>query len=226
MKSIVCKKDVFADAAQYKGMRGVTLVELIIVLVIISILSAVSLPYFYNYTRLYKSEDQSLKVMDLMREASQLALTRRRTMRLEIDTKTDELLIIDENAAGAADDTVIKAIALEEKAEIRMDRKPTGVPKANPPNYNNASFGKDNIGHQRDGVTVTGNRVWAARFKSDGTVVDAADTPISATLYVWSPLSAGSNYPRNETEVRAISIFGGSGAVRYWRFDGNKFQPF
>jgi len=65
--------------------RGASLVEIIIALVIIGILSAVSLPYIVNYKKYYKSEDQALKMMDLMREAQQLALAQRRTIRFEID---------------------------------------------------------------------------------------------------------------------------------------------
>ena len=40
------------------------------VLVIVGLLSAFSFAYMYNYTRMYKTEDQSIKVMDLLREAA------------------------------------------------------------------------------------------------------------------------------------------------------------
>ena len=64
---------------------GYSLVETVIAMVILLILTAVSLPYIVNYKRLYKTEDQAIKVMDLMREAGQLALTKRRTIRVDID---------------------------------------------------------------------------------------------------------------------------------------------
>lgn len=226
MKTKINKEKTRFDAPQNGGMSGFSLVELLVVLVVMLILSAISIPYIFNYTKLYKSEDQALKVMDLMREASQLALTRRRTMRLEIDLTDNMLLIIDENGAGAGDDREIKAIPLQAASEIRIDQIPTGITKPNPPNYSDAVFTADTIGHLRGGTTVNGNNVWAARFRRDGSAVNAAGTPISANLYIWAPLTAGGTAPRSSKEVRAITIFGGTGAVRYWKYNGAAFIPF
>ncbi len=63
-----------ARTAKYNAANGFSLIELIVVISVIVILTAISIPYIYNYKRLYKSEDQALKVMDMMREAGQLAL--------------------------------------------------------------------------------------------------------------------------------------------------------
>ena len=205
---------------------GFSMIELIIVLIIVAVLSAISLPYIYQSRRVYRSEDQALKVMDLMREAAQLAITRRRTFRLEVDTTSNLLLIIDENGAGAADDTEIKAIPLDPVNEVRMDTLPTGVTKPNPPNYNDAAFAVDATGHKRAGATIVGDTVWAARFNRDGSVVNAAGNPINANLYFYPPQTAGSTTPRNKVEVRAITMFGGNGAVRFWKHNGTTFVAY
>ena len=226
MKVNTNRKPSYLDAARRRGASGFSMIELVIVLVIIMILSAISLPYIYNYQKRYKSEDQALLVMDFMREANQLALNKRRTMRLEIDLTDNKLLLIDEKGAGASDDTEVKAIPLEATREVRMDQIPTGITKPNPPNYNDAAFAIDTIGHKRAGTTVTGHNVWAVRFKSDGSVVNAAGTLTSANLYVWAPASAGSTTPRSNKEVRAITMFGGSGSVRYWKHDGTNFVAY
>ncbi|HEX8367565.1 MAG TPA: prepilin-type N-terminal cleavage/methylation domain-containing protein [Pyrinomonadaceae bacterium] len=226
MKANINKKPASSDAAKRHKTSGFSMIELVIVLVIIMILSAISLPYIYNYQKRYKSEDQALQVMDFMREANQLALNKRRTMRLEIDLTDNKLLLIDEKGAGASDDTEVKAIPLESTGEVRMDQIPTGVSPPNPPNYNNAVFAADTIGHKRAGTTVTGHSVWAIRFKSDGSVVNAAGTLTSANLYVWAPVAAGNSNPRSLKEVRAITMFGGSGAVRYWKHNGTTFVAY
>ncbi len=226
MKAIIHRKSIRSQTAERGGMRGFSLPELIIVLVVISILTAMSLPYIYNYKRAYKSEDQSLKIMDLMREANQLALTRRRTMRLEIDLTDNRILIIDENDAGAADDKEVKSLPLESVSDIRMDIAPSGISKPNPPNYNDAVYAADSIGHLRGTTTIKNHNVWAARFKSDGSVVKADGSLVSATIYVWSPLVPGSTNARNSKEVWAVTMFGGSGAVRYWKYDGTAFQAY
>lgn len=226
MKAKSNQKTDCADAVRQSEMRGFSLLEIIIVLVITSILTAMSLPYIYNYKRLYKSEDQSLVIMDLMREASQLALTRRRLIRFEIDRTANQILIIDGNEPGPADDREIKAIPMEPAGEIRMDQIPIGVTRPNPPNYNDVAFVADTIGHLRGNTTIVGNTVWQIGFLLDGSVVNMANIPVSATLYVWAPITPGSPNPRNTREVRAITMFGGSGAVRYWKHDGATFLPY
>lgn len=202
---------------------GASVVEIVIVLVIMAVLSAISLPYIFNYKKLYKSEDQALKVIDLMREAGQLAITRRRTVRLEIDLTDNAVLLIDQN--GTPSGTLIKKIPLEMTKDLRIDTIPATVTKPNPPNYNDAVFATDTIGHLVGSTTVIGHTIWAARFKSDGSVVTAADVPISANIYVWPPISPGSTTARNKSEIRLITMFGGSGAIRYWKHDGTNFVP-
>ena len=214
-------KDKLLNSGQQRS--GFSVVELMIVLGIIALLSAISLPYIYNYKKLYKSEDQSLKVIDLMREAGQLALTKRRTFRFEIDLTDNAVLIIDEKSTGNADDTLLKKIPLEMTKDIRMDVIPAGVTKPNPPNYTDVAFAVDSIGHLVNATTVTGHSVWVARFKSDGSVVNVADIPVSANIYVWPPITPGSTTPRNKNEIRAITMFGGSGAIRYWRYETTAF---
>ncbi|MBK6587204.1 MAG: hypothetical protein IPG22_02630 [Acidobacteria bacterium] len=161
--------------------------ELLVVLGIIAIMSVISLPYIVNYKKAYKSEDQALKVIDMMREAGQLALNRRRTIRFEIDFTDNAALIIDEN--GGAADTQIKKLPLEMTKDVRMDIIPATISKPNPPNYNDLAASTDTLGHLAGTVTVTGHSVWAARFRSDGSVVNAANVPINANIYSWPPIS-------------------------------------
>ena len=209
-----------------KANNGFTLIELLIVVTIVVILTAISLPYIYNYKRLYKSEDQALKLMDLMREANQLALNRRHNFRVEIDLTDNALLLIDE-ASGAAGKQV-KSLPLESPADIRIDVNPTGITPPNPPNYANATFATDTVGHtaQTSSTTITGHNIWVARFRSDGSVVNSAGAPVSATIYSWPPKTSGGTTARNTNEVRAVTLYGGSGAVRYWKYNGTAFQAY
>jgi prepilin-type N-terminal cleavage/methylation domain-containing protein len=200
---------------------GFSMPELLVVLAIIAIMAAVSIPYIYSYRVLYKSEEQALKVMDIMRETSQLALTRRRTFRMEIDMTDNALLIIDEN--GSADDVLIKSIPFEAPGLLRLDVKPASISQPNPPNYNPAVFAIDSVGHMNGVTPVIGHRVWALRFRSDGSVVTAANNPVSATLFIFPSAGPSSDVPSDKKQVRAVTVYGGSGAVRYWKYDGTTF---
>ncbi len=204
------------------GISGFSMTELLVVLGVIGVMSVISLPYIVSFKKAYKSEDQALKVIDLMREAGQLALNRRRTIRFEIDYTANAALLIDE---GPNPDQLIKSIPLERTVDVRMDVIPATITKPNPPNYNDAVVAVDAQGHVDGGTPVTGHSVWKARFTSDGSVLNAAENPINANIYVWPPISPGSTTPRNKTEVRAITIFGGTGAIRYWKHNGTSFLP-
>ena len=219
------KNEISLGSTCDRPQAGFSVVELLSVIAILLIMSAISLPYIFGYTQKYQSQDQTLKVIDLMQETKQLALTRRRTFRFEIDLTDNNMLVIDENGAGAADDTAVKIIPLISPAEVRVDTRPDVVSKPTPPTLNDAVFAADTIGHLAGGAPVTGNTVWAARFTSDGSVVNAGDNPISANLYFWPPRAPGSSDARALAEVRAITLFGGSGALRYWRYDGTTFVP-
>jgi prepilin-type N-terminal cleavage/methylation domain-containing protein len=201
-----------SSAVRGKRMGGFSMIELIIVVVVIGVLSAISIPYLYNYKKLYKTEDQAIKVMDLMREAGQLALNKRRTVRLDIDLSNSAAPFVRMRDNAGATNILDKTIPLEQFKEVRMDVAPTGITVPNPPNYPLA--------------TLTGG-VWTLRFRSDGSVVNAAGIPMSGTLILWSPRSVPYNAsdltPRQLTEIRAITVFGGSGAVRYWKHNGTAF---
>ncbi|MEJ7624955.1 MAG: type II secretion system protein [Pyrinomonadaceae bacterium] len=209
---------------QQSKSRGFSVIELLIVLGIVAVMSAISIPYLFNYKRLYKSEDQAIKVMDIMRETGQLALTRRRSFRFEIDLTQNAVLVIDEN--NAAVDTLLKKIPLDATKDVRIDVIPSGVAKPNPPNYTDITFAADAIGHSSGGTTVTGNNVWAARFRSDGSVVTTGGTPINVNIYSFPPASPGNATPRNTREVRAITLAGLAGAIRYWKYTGTAFEPY
>jgi Tfp pilus assembly protein FimT len=203
---------------------GFSVTELLMVVAVLIILTAISIPYLYSYTQKYESEDQALKMIDLMQEAKQMALTRRRTFRFEIDLTDNAMLIIDEN--GSDPDRLIKSIPMVTPAKVRVDTAPSTVGKPAPPTLNDAVFGADTLGHQSGSDTVNGHNVWAARFQSNGSVVTAGNTPVSANIYLWPPATSGSPDARTSGEVRALTLFGGTGALRYWKYNGAKFVPF
>ncbi len=221
LKKALPPRNPLLTVARINSCSGFSLTELLTVVAVIAIVVTISVPYLLNYRKLYRSDDQALKIMDLMQETSQLAITRRRTFRFEIDLTSNKIHIIDE--AGTNADFLIKSVPLDKPADVRVDIIPTGVTRPNPPNYNNAVFAVDTLGHLEGSTPVSSHNVWAVRFQRDGSAVNAAGLPVSATLFVWPPASSGSSTPRSTKEIRAITLFAPSSAVRFWKFNGSTF---
>lgn len=185
---------------------------------------AISIPYIFSYRTLYKSEDQGFKILDILNEASQNAMSKRRTFRVELDLTDNSVLLIDER--GAESDLMVKNIPLAASDDLRIGSPPIGLSQPGSPPVNDATFQADGIGHISGIQSVIGHLVWAARFRSDGTVVDASNVPLSANIYLWPPQEQDSDAARSLTEVRVLTLYGSTGLVKFWKYNGTEFLEY
>ena len=231
--------------------NGFSLIELFIVVAIIMVMTTFAIFALMPHRNLYQTDDQALRVLDFMRDASQRALTQRQVMRLEIDQTNNVIRIIDENQVdqGTADDRAVRQEALENPNNVRMYLTPPGAtppttsgppnssgppsavavpPPPAPSNFPAAAYAA--CMHPLAVSHSAGHRGWTARFLSNGSVVNAGSDAVgtnatltSATLYLWPPRAGAPNTAAQPQAVRAITIFGGTGAVRLWKYNGNAF---
>lgn len=198
--------------------KGVTLVELLIVMAVIAVMSAVSLFYLTGHQKLYKPDEQLLRIADILQEARQRAMTQREIIRVEIDTTANVVRLIDENTPGVTtDDKEVRRVSLLPRNDVRVDAAPTNI-TYNPPESVPVPTAVYKLSSYQ---ASSGNQVCTMRFQSDGNVVDertAPPVPTGVTLYVWSPQSSGSN---QSNIARAITITGSTGSIRLWEFDPN-----
>lgn len=192
---------------------GHTLIEVLIVVALIMIMLSFALFGMTGHKNAYKADDETMRILSVLREASQLALTQRQPMRVELDATNKTIKIYDENLPGAGDDQQKRIVYLENASNIRVDAAPTGITAPNPPNYTAAAF----VG--------TSPKVWSIWFRRNGTVTDNQATPVptSVTIYIWPPDPANNNQAKNSKQVRAITIFGGTGVIRFWKYNGTTF---
>jgi prepilin-type N-terminal cleavage/methylation domain-containing protein len=201
--------------------RGFSVVEVMIVLGVIALLTVAAVLSFSSGRRSYRPEDAAFQFVNLMRLAQQRSLAERQSMRLVINRNTGRATLIDENTiAGGGnnegdniqgDDTLVKSETLFDTAEVSLNQPADlGLPPA-PYDYAFAAFN---------------NGVWTAHFESDGSVtalVGANRVPVSATFFFWTPNPQATDKPAIDTGVRAVTLFGASASVRYWKFNGQAF---
>lgn len=201
---------------------GFSLVEVLIVIAVISILTAVSMIYLNASQKLYKPDVQSLQLIDIFQEARQRSLTQRRTMRVEVDMDDRIVRLIDEIANDTAnDDLVIRTMVLLPDEELRVDDKPFNISE-NPPELLPTPAAVFSLSNYPKSIA---HRVCTIRFQSNGNVVDAGSTPTGTgatptgvTLFIWSP---NQDNPMNMDIARAVTIIGTTGSVRLWEYDIN-----
>jgi len=216
---------------QINSAEGFSLVELMIVLVIISIMSAITGYYLVNHQKAYKPDEQALQIVDILQEARQRSLTQRETMRVEIDLSDNAIRLIQENQpepTGAADDELIKQITLLDPLEVNIEQRPAEITD-NPPETLPAPTAvfKPSIY-----PSSAPHRVCTIRFQSNGQAVSAGNSPADGnapptgvSLFIWSPNSVNAT----ESDIaRAITIIGTTGSIRMWEYrrdstDSNKW---
>lgn len=210
--------------------RGFSLLELLIVVTIIFILSTMGVFFLAAHQRLYKPDEQSTRIIDLLQEARQRSLTQRETMRVEIDLTDNIIRLIDENDPTiVSDDRKIREAVLIPAGEVNLRVRPPDI-TANPPEplpvpaaqFKQSSYPSSAL---HDVCTI--------RFLRNGTVVNEGTDEIGSnaattglTLFIWSPKKGTTN----ESEItRAITIVGATGSVRLWEYqrqstDSNKWK--
>lgn len=196
---------------------GYSLIEMLMVLLIISILVGFAIIYASPHQKMYKPDDESLQVTDVLQEARQRSLTQRETMRVEVSKTKGTVSLIEENSPTTADDDVmLKRIALFPESEVKITSRPTNV-TYNPPEPlapPNAVFVPSVYPRS------VGENVCTLRFLSNGTVTDAGNNSVGTgsvvtgtTMHIWSPTKAD---PAKSEILRAVTVVGTTGVIRLW----------
>lgn len=186
---------------------GYSVIELLVIFAIIITLTAAAVFTMVPQRRAYGPEDAAGQVANFLRDAYQRAISQRQTMKVQIDSSSMLIKIIDENTLPVGDEVEVRRAQLN--PEISVSQPTVGGSALNPPAapYNYP-------------VAVYSSNLWVARFRSDGSVVDASGNTLSATIF-FSPVSMKTT---DTNLIRAITLFGPSASIRFWRYTGSNFD--
>ncbi len=109
-------------------MKGFSVAELLVVVALIFIILSFTVFNLVGHQRLYRTDDQSLQVIDLLQEGRQRSLTQREVLRVEVNRTTQLARLIDENDPSTSDDDVVlRSIRLSDPANVHMGDSPSNI---------------------------------------------------------------------------------------------------
>jgi prepilin-type N-terminal cleavage/methylation domain-containing protein len=178
--------------------RGITLIEVLIVVGIIGVLTATSVLLMPNVIASAKADSGATELTTLLRTAREQAITERRNIELRpIAPDRVECWRIDVDANGAAvGQTMVQAMTIGERMQFRRFPALPDTPDA--------------FSAGTTAIEFTGAAPW--RFTTEGTLVDANGDVVNGTLFLAQE--------RDTSTARALTLFGPTALLREWRWNG------
>jgi Tfp pilus assembly protein FimT len=184
----------------------------LIVVAMISVLTAFVLPQLIAARRLSRSLGITREVLTQLRHTRQLAISQRQAFTFQYDNSTKQISIIDHNCntgstlfidpsyPNTAGSTVLTAIPLASETQLSSEMI-YGIPAGLP----NGTLG--------DGIAMTPlfHNQLNITFQPDGSVIDGTGNPVGRALFLYNNRAA-------RATASAISVLGASGRVRIWRY--------
>ena len=204
---------------------GFSVIELVTVMTIAAILTAIAVPQMISQRRLTRSTAVTREIMTQMRYARQLAMSqsgatptgalRRVAFTFQYDDTAKQINIIGPIPAGPASlvvgtypnipgSRVVATVSLTQGGIAATQIKsgiPTGLPAA--PTTVDGVAGVDLAGGM---LNIT--------FQPEGQVVDAVNNPVDRALFIY-------NNQASQATASAVTVRGASGRVKIWRYNAN-----
>ena len=178
--------------------RGVTLVEMLLVLAVMGIVGAMGVAQLVDVNRSMKGDGAMRLVMSQLAQAREMAITQRRTMEINFvgGAGGNWLQVIRHNQPGNTPET-LSSVAFEGNVGYRLISSvttdtPDGFGLSGPLSFGTAT-------------TYT--------FSSDGTFIDQSGNPLNGTIFLST-----ANVLKSQ---RAVTIMGGTGRVRAFKWTCN-----
>lgn len=188
----------FADKLR-KNESGITIPELMIVLIVVAIVIVLALPQIISSRRLFRFSAVQREMTTYLREARQLAMSERKQVTFRYDHANRRIIVFG-GTLGAAGDAKNRRLDLS-----GMGVAPDNIIYGRPSGASVAALG--------DGTNITSltSNLVDIEFEPDGSVLDGSDNPENNALFIYHSM-----YPADT--AFALSILGSGGRVKVWNY--------
>lgn len=201
-----------AKAQGWHSNSGISMVEILAVVAVATIVTAIALPQVISSRRMIRSASLPREIASQLRYARQQAMSQRQAFTFQYDDATKQITIIDHQATGAA---LLSASGYPNTANsITAITTPLGAGGGLP--ASEISFGVPNginvtsLGDTSTPTALSSNKL-TVTFQPDGTVQDSSGNYANRTLFFYN------NKIPNQTAC-AISVLGSAGRIKIWRY--------
>ncbi len=194
-----------------RSCRGVSVIELLIVIVMVSTFCAMSVPHFIDARKANRAIGLINEISAQYRLARQEAMSQLRAVTVQYDHQNKQLVVIRHAGSGTSvltnanypnNGTIVRTVSLTGggfAAGDIMYGRPTGVPAV--PLADNSNL-TALPASQRINVT----------FQPDSSVIDTNGLPVDSALFFY-------NAQADRKTAIAVSVLGAAGRVKIWRYN-------
>ncbi|MGB8541804.1 MAG: type II secretion system protein [Candidatus Acidiferrales bacterium] len=199
--------------------RGFTMIELGVVIAIILIISAMAIFALQPSLQDAKYDNAMREVIDQLRQAREYAIANRRYVQVtfpivviagqptQYQVVTTQKNVAPYGPVDAGADIVLSTVPIQVPAQYFLF---PGAPDT-PDGFGNAS--------PIEFEGLNGGPVLGMMFQSDGELVDGLTfLPINGTVFI--------GFPNAATASRAVTVLGGTGRIRGWKYTGTAWFQF
>ena len=197
-----------------RTVRGFTLAELLLVLAIGAIVTAIAVPQLISSRRLQRLASLPRQITSQLRLARQTAMSQRRATTFQYDDQNKQISIIvhatdgqtvltDPNYPNTTGSSVLSTFSLTGFG-ITSSEISYGIPSGLPTNA---------LGDGSTLSALSNNRV-NITFQPDGSVINGQGQPVNFALFFYN-----SQTPKETAS--ALSVLGSAGRIKIWRYSSN-----